>query len=488
MTRPAAVPSEGWLLAALAGGGILGALGGALPLLTFAGVAAIGYVALTAANIRLGLCLFTVITFLDVLPVPLGPAASFSKLAGVVLALAWLATIAHGNSAGRRGLLDEQPGTVALLVAFLAWAAVTSVWAPSPDAAFASVSRYALNVVLFLIASSVLRTRRDISWVIAAFVAGTAISVAYGIALSPAAGSTAADRASGTVGDPNEFAAVLVAGLPLAVALASGRSWSPRLRALGVVAAGLSVVGIVLSLSRGGLVALVVVLIAGVVLAGRWRAKLLLLAPLALVATVGYFLVTPAALQRITSSNGGTGRTDLWAIGWRMVEDRPVLGVGTGNYQQASIHYLLRPGLLTRSDLIANVNRVAHNTYLTVLAELGLVGAVMFLALIAIVLACGVKAAHLFARKRDDSMEMLTRGWLIAMVGMLTADVFLSAEFSKQLWLLLALGPALLSVARRSPVTTARAPDRPSVERTRAWVRASLRDVQRGNPSPVNVP
>jgi O-antigen ligase len=225
--------------------------------------------------------------------------------------------------------------------------------------------------------------------------------------------------------------------------------------------------GIVLSLSRGGLLALVAVIVAGLALAGRWRAKLLLIVTAAVLVAVGYFLATPSALQRITSSNGGTGRTDLWRVGWRMVEARPVLGVGAGNFQDASIHYLLRPGLLERSDLIAGSNRVAHNTYLTVLAELGLIGALLFAALIALALACGVRAARLFARRRDESMEMVARAWLIAMAGVLTADAFLSAEFSKQLWLLLALGPALLAVARTSTRTTALPAHGPSAQRAR---------------------
>ena len=484
MTQRGAVSGPGWILAALAGGGLLGALAGVNSLLAFAGVAALGYAALTGVNVRLGLCLFTVIAFLDVLPVPLGPAASFSKLAGIVLALAWLTSIAYGKSAGR-GLLDEQPGVALLIVAFLAWATITSAWALSPGAAFASVSRYALNAVLFLIAAGVLRTRRDLGWVVAAFVAGAAISVAYGIAVPPAAGATDVQRASGTVGDPNEFAAVLVAALPLAIALAAGRDWSPALRALGAAAAGLSVAGILLSVSRGGLVALIAMAVAGLCLAGRWRAKLLLIVPLVFLASVGYLLATPAALQRVTSSNGGTGRTDLWLVGWRMVEARPVLGVGAGNFQQASIHYLLRPGLLNRSDLIASTDKVAHNTYLTVLAELGLIGALMFFALIVLALACGVRAARLFARRRDDTMEMLTRGWLIGMVGTLTADVFLSAEFSKQLWLLLALGPAFLAVARGSPGRTTPAPDHPSIQRTGAWARPGRNGAHRRESVPA---
>lgn len=465
----------------------MGVLAGASPLLAFAGVAAVGYGALTGVNIRLGLCLFTVITFLDVLPVPFGPAASISKLAGAVLAIGWLATVAYGRSA-KRGLLDEQPVVVGLLVAFLVWAALSSVWALAPSTTFDAVSRYALNAVLFLIAASVLRTRRDVAWVVAAFIAGAAISAAYGIAVPPMTGGTGLGRVGGTVGDPNEFAAVLVAGLPLAVALAAGRDWSPALRAIGVTAAGLCVTGIVLSLSRGGLLALITVLLAALALAGRWRGKLLLILPLVLLAGVGYFLATPAALQRVTSSNGGTGRTDVWRVGWRIVEARPVLGVGAGNFQEASIHYLLRPGLLERSDLIASTDKVAHNTYLTVLAELGLVGALMFVALIAVALACGVRAVGLFARQRDDSMEMLTRGWLIAMAGLLTADVFLSAEFSKQLWLLLALGPVLLAIARSMPGRPTLAPVVPSIERAGARVRAGLKGRHRRESAPARTP
>ncbi len=425
-------------------------LSGVNPLIAFAGVAGLGYAILATAKVRLGLCLFTVIVFIGILPVPLGPVVSLTKIAGLLLASGWLVSIAYGRTAGR-GLLDEQPGVALLIVAFSAWATVTSVWAISSGAALEAAGRYALNALLFLITCAVLRKRRDVVWVVGAYVAGAAIAAAYGIAAPPTStGGADVARLSGTVGDPNEFAAVLVAGLPLAIALAAGSGRSLGLRALGAATAALSVAGIVLSLSRGGLVALIVVLVMGLVFAGRWRAKLLLVGPLIVLAGVGYLLATPAALQRVTSSNAGTGRTDLWTVGLRMVADRPVLGVGAGNFVNASIRYLLRPGRLPRSDLIANTPKVDHNTYLEVLVYLGLVGALMFGGLIVFTLGCGWRAVRLFARQRDGPMEMLARGWLIGMAGLLAADTFLSAEFDKQLWLLLALGPALLAVARGS--------------------------------------
>ena len=45
-------------------------------------------------------------------------------------------------------------------------------------------------------------------------------------------------------------------------------------------------------------------------------------------------------------------------------------------------------------------------------------------------------------------MELLARGLLLAMLGLLSADFFLSGQFCKQLWLLLGLGPAMLAIAK----------------------------------------
>jgi hypothetical protein len=46
-------------------------------------------------------------------------------------------------------------------------------------------------------------------------------------------------------------------------------------------------------------------------------------------------------------------------------------------------------------------------------------------------------------------MEVLTRSLLVALVGLLAADFFGSAQFEKALWLLLALIPAVYAISRR---------------------------------------
>jgi O-antigen ligase len=132
-----------------------------------------------------------------------------------------------------------------------------------------------------------------------------------------------------------------------------------------------------------------------------------------------------------------------------MIEAHPVQGVGVGNFQVTSVDYLLRPGLIQRSDFIVDDPKVAHNIYLQVTAELGVVGIALFGFLLAFALRCALEAARWFRRARDPAMDVLSRAVLVASLGLLASNLFVSEQFSKPLWLLLGLGPVLLAIARR---------------------------------------
>jgi putative inorganic carbon (hco3(-)) transporter len=172
------------------------------------------------------------------------------------------------------------------------------------------------------------------------------------------------------------------------------------------------------------------------------------------IATFGYFsfAVPDAARERVTTLGSGTGRTDLWTVAERMISDKPVTGVGAGNFRTSSIHYLLvEPGLIRRDDFIVERPQVAHNMYLNVAAELGLPGVLLFGALLLGCVACAFRAAGEFRRRGDPAMEACARAVVLALVGLLVADAFASDQLAKELWLLLGLGPALLGLARRPP-------------------------------------
>jgi putative inorganic carbon (HCO3(-)) transporter len=371
-------------------------------------------------------------------------------MVGFLLVLSWLAVVTTSDDA-ENDFMSAHPGITYLLAVFVGWSVASSIWAESASAAVNYSFRYAQNALLFLIVFSAIRNRKHARWAVGSFVIGATVAAIFAILNPPHPGLYDVARASGTIGDPNELAAVLVAGLILAGVLISLLRDSPTLRLAVVGAAVLCAAGLFSTFSRGGLVSLGCALLAAIVVGGRWRRAAVMVTVVSVLSAVMFFavLAPKQATERVTKVDGGTGRTDIWRVGARMVQAHPIRGVGAGNFQVSSVHYAIKPGAI-KYDYFIEAPKVAHNTYLQVLAELGFVGLVPFLMLLGFAFACVFKAAQVFARVGDRDMELVARGVLLALIGILSADLFISGQFSKQLWLLLGLCPALLAIARRS--------------------------------------
>ncbi len=425
----------------------VGVLAGISPQLAIAAALGLGFAALVVANITVGLCLFTVVSFLDILS-NLGGSVGITKVIGLLLVMSWLATVSTRQGGGN-DFIGAHPTMTYLLAMFVAWSTISFIWAESPGAALGTSFRYLQDLLLFLIVFTAVRERRHAIWLAAAFVGGATIAAIVALIYRPDPGQYDVARATGTIGDPNELAAVLVAGLLLAGALVVILKRSPALRVASATAMLLCAGGLFATFSRGGLIALGFAMVAGIFLAGRWRRVAVGSLVLVSLTAVTYFAVfaPQASRDRVLKADGGTGRTDIWRVGSRMVSAHPVRGVGSGNFKISSIHYVLKPGSI-KYDYFIDHPKVAHNMYLHVLAELGIVGLLLFVSIIAFALRSALHAARIFAESGDEDMDLLTRVAMLAVLGMLAADFFLSGQLSKQLWLLLGLGPALLAVAQ----------------------------------------
>ncbi len=75
----------------------------------------------------------------------------------------------------------------------------------------------------------------------------------------------------------------------------------------------------------------------------------------------------------IAEVEGNVERLLLWETTWNMIRDRPLLGVGVGNYQKGQDRYLREdvPATMTRSH--------SHNNLLQVTVERGVFGLMLFL-------------------------------------------------------------------------------------------------------------
>jgi O-antigen ligase len=434
---------------ALAAAAALGVIAAVEPLIAVGAAGAIVFTYIVFADLAVGFAGLAFLSFLDTLPT--SGSLSLAKGGGLLLALAWLARLSVDGSR-QRDFFANHPYLTWVLVAFFGWATVTLLWATQTGTGITALSRYAPNILLLPIAYTAVRTRRDLALVLGAIVVGAVFAASFGILQPPDPNLIEeSSRATGTVGDPNELAAFLLVGLALAAGFALGRGRSPAVRLAAGLAVPLCAAGIFLSLSRGGLVALGALLVAGTVFAGRWRIAITLILLAVVAGGVLYFtqLAPLPARERVTSTNGGTGRSDLWTVGLRMVKAHPVTGVGVGNFQAVSANYALQPGVITRADFIfSSAPKVTHNTYLEIMSETGIPGFLLFMAAIVSCLACALRAARIWVARADPMMEALARGVFLGLFGMLVADFFISDMYTKLLWVMLALCPAMLAIAR----------------------------------------
>ena len=204
-------------------------------------------------------------------------------------------------------------------------------------------------------------------------------------------GVIASNRAEATFAHPNVLAFYLQLSIPLA--LVTGM----RARGLGrvvLLAAGaLAVAGLMLSLSRSGIVGAAIAL--AILLAWapfrRYAGALLLILTVFALANLGSLQDSSVGLvaQRLSTINAegvrDNPRTKIWRATPDIVADYPFVGVGMGNFGEISPRYGVR-------DIGGLAYDHAHSLVLTFAVETGLIGVFLFLAFVFAIARAGVRA------------------------------------------------------------------------------------------------
>jgi O-antigen ligase len=378
-----------------------------------------------------------------------------------LLFIVWFGTLFARDGALRARARRQIP-MLGGLVLFIAWVLLSLLWAPSPDLVKDTAINYVLSAGVFLLVTTFVLEPRHARWIAGAYVAGTALSVLSGAAtggLSTAAtdldtSSSVQGRLQGGVSDPNYLAAACVPAIMLAGGLAAKRG-QPLVRFALVVAIGILAIGLAATESRGGLIAAAIVSIGALLF---WRGRRLTVAVvigIVALGAAGWFAASPSSWQRVTSAqDGGSGRTDIWQVAWRVVEAHPLDGAGLGQFPVVSQNFIREPGALSRADLIVDKHIVVHNAYLQLWAETGAIGLFLFLLLVVRSIFSAHRAADRFERLGDLDTATLARAAMLALVGALTASFFLSNIDDRRLWILIALGPTLLAMTRPEEMRT----------------------------------
>jgi O-antigen/teichoic acid export membrane protein/O-antigen ligase len=235
--------------------------------------------------------------------------------------------------------------------------------------------------------------------------------------LAAAAGNTAVAADQTGALNHNAQGAILV--LALAVLLARfPRTRNGLARLALAVALAAVVAGIAYSFSRASYFGALAVLalyalrrsIRGLIGAAMAACCLLPLVPAAVIARVG--TMSPGSGLDVSSAV----RLDLWSTALRMWSAHPVLGVGYLNFAAQLPAYFRDSGNYDSFLIRFSSLDFAHNTYLTVLAETGIVGALLVGALIV----TGWRRAWSAAQSGDWAGE----GAVLAFTGIAVCSVF----------------------------------------------------------------
>jgi O-antigen ligase len=277
------------------------------------------------------------------------------------------------------------------------------------------------------------------------------------------AGRVSGYRIGGPLGSPNYYAMILI---PL-VALALDRMLQerdPGLRVAAALTLAVVLLSILFTFSRGGFIAL------GVVLAlllwrlvRHYRRPGLLLA-IILIVMVLLPLAPPSFRQRLAtiptalaesepsaiSEPSIRGRLSEWAASVQMFRDHPLVGVGLANYPVHYLEYSSELGLDGRRE-----ERSPHSLFLEVAAESGLLGLAAFGALF-FAMAAGLVYAHAAFRRAGRRAEAeLVVALTIGLTGYLVASLFLHAAYPRFFWILAAIAFAapVIAAYRPAPAT-----------------------------------
>jgi O-antigen ligase len=447
------------------------------PMLAVIGLVAIAFVVGIVENPVFGIIAVTGFVILQVPEIATdfhGAPSTFAPL----LALVVLSLVARSIRVGTP--LSGAARPIAMVAVLLGVGLLSLLTASGLEAGVPALSGLAKDSAIAIVIALLARTSdsvRTVVWVLLGggmFLAGLSmlqfLTGAYGSVFGGFAQSevhqiygTLDDvRVSGPIEDANFYAQWMVMLVPLAIDRFHDET-ARGLRIAALASMALSVGVVVITFSRGGLLALAVVVgimalrhppqattVAAVFVGG------LLLVPVLPNGYVERMLALADIGETAVDSDPSIRAREAEVMAaTQMFLDHPVTGIGYGNYLANYQEYVRDLGIEQTIK-----PREAHNLYLETAAETGIVGVFAFFGIIV-----GVAASISGGRKRFRSMgDHRTDGIGFAigvsLIGYLTTSVFLHMSFARPMWLLVGVALALPSIAgsedaRRDELLTA---------------------------------
>ncbi|MCG3118712.1 MAG: hypothetical protein ALAOOOJD_00966 [bacterium] len=353
----------------------------------------------------------------------------------ILTAAAWLVNMIV--KADLRVLVLRRHAT--LIFAFLSMAVLSIFFAADAKLAFAAVAIYLKMILLYIVFVNLLATPRRFELGIYTVIFALVVAVGYGFytyLFRPSAVTFLLRRAAGGGTDPNFFALSILSFLPIPFLFAfAEKRWGRRLVWLGIFL--LLIAGIVISFSRAGLLGLAFVLL---VLGYKIRRHRFLLVVAAALFVLLLFFLPETVWDRLgTLSRFGKDDSLRWRYrlllgSWDLFLTHPFTGIGAGNIVLFSFRWV-------------NRHQAAHNTYLEILAEFGIVAIVIFGLLVHATFRYLRSSYQYFAVNQRPRLAIIGEGLEAGLLGFLFVSLFLSLHYEYMFWVFLGMAGAMRKMA-----------------------------------------
>ncbi|KMJ58743.1 polysaccharide polymerase [Bacillus sp. LL01] len=234
-------------------------------------------------------------------------------------------------------------------------------------------------------------------------------------------------RLIGLLEDPNFF--VFYNTLFFAYYICNPHTWKNRLGLMLCITANL------LTFSRGGLVALVIMFIIYLVLNKPVKQIKILLGSLLSLSLLAYIVIVQLKFDMLGiidsrfedfANDGGSGRFELWERAWDFFSNNMILGIGAFNFSNYNLFH-------------HNDTLTVHNTFLDILSESGLVGISFFLVFIYLV----------FIQLWRFNVHRVKQYLFLAYIGFVLQMMFLSVIINDMFFMYIAILSTFLHSIQR---------------------------------------
>jgi O-antigen ligase len=365
------------------------------------------------------------------------PLGTMARALGLAVGAFWLATVVI------QGRLRRLTPYHLMVCLFVIWNAASLLWSEDPNRSIAHLRTWVQTLVLVFIMWDLYTTRAAILSGLQAYVLGAYVAVGSAVQnfLSGNAYYTNYQRFSPGDTNPDGFGFILALGIPLAWYLAGSTSTSrlgPLWKFVNYAYIPAAFLGLALSGTRTALIASLVGMAFGLISLTRLRIWARIAIFVLLTAVIFFlwpYVETLESFQRLgtTASELTEGdlnnRTNNWSEGLESFVEHPIIGVGTNMYRSVN-----------------SLGKVGHNSFISVLVELGLVGFLLF----AIILAIVVTQAWSHPSKWDKSF------WLTVFAVWTIGSSTLTWEHRKTTWLFLSFIIASAMLTRPRELRTSK--------------------------------